>query len=82
MSGLKYTSLRSLILLVDVVGPIICGHQFPFPVLLENERLVGNCPVCEQDLTEKYNSYVCVSLCLFYQTIKLVLPAKEVHHLR
>ena len=46
-------------------------------MLLENERLVGNCPVCEQDLTEKVNSYICLSLCLFHQPVKDSAPGEE-----
>ena len=70
------------ILPVDVVGPISWPSISAILLLLENERFVGNCPVCEQDLTEKVNSYICLSLCLFHQTVKLVLLTKKVHHLR
>ena len=50
------------ILPVDVVGPISWPSISAILLLLENERFVGNCPVCGETATEKSNSYICVGL--------------------
>ena len=41
------------ILPVDVVGPISWPSISAFLLLLENERFVGNCPVCGRDCNRK-----------------------------
>ena len=41
------------ILPVDVVGPISWPSISAILLLLENERFVGNCPVCGRDCNRK-----------------------------